>query len=280
MSKHTLFEVRDGIAEITLNRPERMNAFTWQMGFEVNEHLVRCDEDDSVRAVVVTGAGRAYCAGADLGRAGGTFDGSDRTERERAAKARPRTIAPWEVRKPIIAAINGPAVGVGLTMPLQYDLRIAAVDAKLGFVFVRRGVNPELASTWILPRLVGVARAADLLLSGRIFTGEEAAQIGLVNEALPAEDVLPRAREIAREIATNSAPVSVAITKQMIWEHLGVGDPKIAMKREAAVLGQLGRGPDAREGVVAWLEKREARWSMRPTADLPEPGPTERSRSD
>ncbi len=280
MSKHTLFEVRDGIAEITLNRPERMNAFTWQMGFEVNEHLVRCDEDDSVRAVVVTGAGRAYCAGADLGRAGGTFDGSDRTERERAAKARPRTIAPWEVRKPIIAAINGPAVGVGLTMPLQYDLRIAAVDAKLGFVFVRRGVNPELASTWILPRLVGVARAADLLLSGRVFTGEEAAQIGLVNEALPAEDVLPRAREIAREIATNSAPVSVAITKQMIWEHLGVGDPKIAMKREAAVLGQLGRGPDAREGVVAWLEKREARWSMRPTADLPEPGPTERSRSD
>ena len=229
MSKHTLFEVRDGIAEITLNRPERMNAFTWQMGFEVNEHLVRCDEDDSVRAVIITGAGRAYCAGADLGRAGGTFDGSDRTERERAAKARPRTIAPWEVRKPIIAAINGPAVGVGLTMPLQYDLRIAAVDAKLGFVFVRRGVNPELASTWILPRLVGVARAADLLLSGRVFTGEEAAQIGLVNEALPAEDVLPRAR----------------------------------------------RGPDAREGVVAWLEKRDARWSMRPTADLPDPGPAD-----
>jgi enoyl-CoA hydratase/carnithine racemase len=265
-----LFEVKDAVALATLNRPERMNAWTWQMARELGDFFAACDQDDSVRAIVVTGAGRAFCAGADLDRGGDTFQPEDRaTERGRNEVRRAR-LHPWEVRKPIIAALNGAAVGVGLTMPLQYDLRIAARDAKLGFLFVRRGVNPELASTWILPRLVGVARAADLLLSGRTLTGEEAAALGLVNEAVERERVLPRALEIARGIARNAAPVSVAATKRMLWEHLGVADPRVAERREGKVLVQLGSRADAREGVEAFLEKRDPRWSLRPSTDMPE----------
>jgi enoyl-CoA hydratase/carnithine racemase len=240
------------------------------MGRALAEFFAACDEDDSVRAIVVTGAGRAFCAGADLGRGGDTFQSEDRaTERTREASRRAR-LHPWQVRKPIIAALNGAAVGVGLTMPLQYDLRIAARDAKLGFLFVRRGVNPELASTWILPRLVGVARAADLLLSGRTLSGEEAAALGLVNEAVERERVLPRALEIARSIARSAAPVSVAATKRMLWEHLGVADPRVAERREARVFAQLGRLADAREGVEAFLQKRDPRWSLKPSTDMPE----------
>jgi enoyl-CoA hydratase/carnithine racemase len=259
----TLFDLSEGVATITLNRPERMNAWTAQMGAELFEHLLRCDEDDSVRAIVVTGAGKAFCAGADLERGGETFAGSgDRNAR--------RTIQPWEVRKPIIAAINGAAVGVGLTLPLQYDIRIAAKEAKLALLFVRRGILPELSSTWILPRLVGVARAADLLLSGRTVLGEEAAQLGLVNEAVPATEVLRRARQIACDIAENCAPVSVALTKRMLWEHLGGPPPVEVAKREAKALWALGRMADAHEGVQSFLEKRKPRWSLSPTRDLPE----------
>jgi len=266
-SLHTKIDLKDGIATVTLNRPEKMNAWTAQMGAELNEHLVRCDEDDAVRAVVVTGAGRAFCAGADLERGGETFAGGA----DSAAAGRPRRVVqPWEVRKPIIAAINGPAVGVGMTLPLQYDLRVAAKDAKLGFLFVRRGVMTELSSTWILPRLVGIARAADLLLSGRIVSGEEAAALGLVNEAVPKERVLERAREKAREIAENCAPVSVALTKRMIWEHLGGPPPVEVAKREAKALWALGRMADSREGVQSFLEKRKPRWSLSVTKDAPE----------
>jgi enoyl-CoA hydratase/carnithine racemase len=190
-----LCEIKDGVAELTLNRPDRMNAWTWDMGLQLHELIRKCGEDDAVRAIIVTGAGRAFCAGADLQRGASTFSGEGRdAQPEQARRAR---VNPWDIPKPIIAAINGPAVGVGLTTPLQYDIRVAAKDAKLGFVFVQRGVMPELASTWILPRLIGVARACDLLLSGRIFLGEEAAQIGVVNEAVAREEVLPRAREIA-----------------------------------------------------------------------------------
>ncbi len=262
---HTRIDVADGIAEITLDRPERMNAWTAQMGAELNEHLLRADEDDAVRVVIVTGAGRAFCAGADLERGGETFAGGG----SRGEAAPMRTIQPWEVRKPIIAAINGAAVGVGITLPLQYDIRIAANDAKLGFLFVRRGVVTELSSTWILPRLIGIARAADLLLSGRILLGEEAARLGLVNEAVPAERVLPRAREIAREIAENTAPVSVALTKRMIWEHLGGPPPVRVARREAKALFALGGTADAKEGVMSFLEKRKPRFTLSPTKDSP-----------
>ena len=263
--RHTRIDVESGIAKLTLDRPERMNAWTAQMGAELNEHLVRCDQDDAVRAVIVTGAGRAFCAGADLERGGETFaSGGERTERMAG-----QTILPWEVRKPIVAAINGAAVGVGITMPLQYDIRIAASDAKLGFLLVRRGVVTELSSTWILPRLVGIAQAADLLLSGRIVLGEEAARLGLVNEAVPAERVLPRALEIAREIAENTAPVSVALTKQMIWEHLGGPPPARVARREGKALWALGRMADAKEGVTSFLEKRKPRFTLSPTKDAP-----------
>jgi enoyl-CoA hydratase/carnithine racemase len=269
---HAVCRIEDGIAEVTLNRPDRMNAYTTRMGVELNGYLRECGENDEVRAIIVTGAGRAFCAGADLGKGGATFDrdkddDARKDERERIAAER---IDPWDVPKPIIAAINGHAVGVGLTLPLQYDLRIVANEAKLGFAFTRRGIMPELASTWIVPRLIGIARACDLMMTGRIFMGDEAARLGLANEAVPKEEVLDRARAIARDIATNCAPVSVAMTKRMIWEHLRVESPSFASERESAALWTLGRSDDAREGVTAFLEKREPKWTMRPSVDLPE----------
>ena len=244
--RHTRIDVKDGVAQITLDRPERMNAWTAQMGVELNEHLVRCDQDDDVRAVIVTGAGPRVLRG--RGSRARRRDLRDRRPSRASASAGSRS-RPWEVRKPIIAAINGAAVGVGMTLPLQYDIRVAASDAKLGFLFVRRGVVTELSSTWILPRLVGIARACDLLLSGRIVTGAEAAQLGLVNEAVPTERVLPRAWEIARDIAENCAPVSVALTKRMIWEHLG-GPPPAA--------GREARGEGALRAREAWPTRRKA----------------------
>jgi enoyl-CoA hydratase/carnithine racemase len=235
------------------------------------------DADDSVRAIVVTGAGRAFCAGAELGGGEQTFQGMLESDRHGdsggdevlPANARVRNIQPWKMRKPIIAAINGPAVGIGLTLPLQWDMRIAAADAKLAFAFVQRGVVTELASTYILPRLVGIARASDLLLTGRIFLGEEAAQLGVVNEALAREQVLPRAHEIARYIVEKCAPASVALTKRLIWEHLGYDDPYRASEREARGLARLGRMPDAAEGVVSFLQKRKPEWKLGP-GDAPD----------
>jgi enoyl-CoA hydratase/carnithine racemase len=266
-------EVREGVAELTLNRPDRLNAFTPQMGAALVERFRELDRDDSVRVIIVTGAGRAFCAGADLGAGEATFQGGARSDREPGPgaadeeevlpkEARAREIRPWQIPKPIIAAINGPAVGVGLTLALQWDLRIVAEDAKLSFAFVQRGVMTELASTYILPRLIGIARASDLLLTGRVFLGREAAELGVANEALPRPEVLPRAREIARYIVERCAPASVALTKRLIWEHLGHIDPYTASTREARGLARLGRLPDAAEGVTAFLQKRPARWTL------------------
>ncbi len=267
-----LCEIEGGIAELTLNRPDRMNAFTPQMGADLIRHFRALDEDDSVRAIIVTGAGRAFCAGADLGGGDKTFKGREEQASKQKSggaaeevlppEARARNIMPWKIRKPIIAAINGHAVGVGLTLPLQWDIRIVAEDAKLAFAFVQRGVVTELASSYILPRLVGIARASDLLLTGRTFSGREAAELGVANEALPSGEVLPRAREIARYIATRCAPASVALTKQLIWEHLGYDDPYLASEREARGLARLGSMPDAAEGVQAFLQKRSAVWKL------------------
>jgi enoyl-CoA hydratase/carnithine racemase len=266
-------EVRDGIAELTLNRPDRLNAFTPQMGAALIKHFRELDQDDSVRVIIVTGAGRAFCAGADLAGGDATFKGAGGSDREPKShaegdgevlpkEARAREIRPWQIAKPIIAAINGPAVGVGLTLSLQWDLRIVAEDAKLCFAFVQRGVVTELASTYILPRLIGIARASDLLLTGRVFLGREAAELGVANEALPRQEVLPRAREIARYIVERCAPASVALTKRLIWEHLGYDDPYAASVREARGLARLGRLPDAAEGVMAFLQKRPAQWTL------------------
>ncbi len=261
-----LLDVKDGVATITLNRPERMNAWTATMGAELSDALSACNENDEVRALVITGAGRAFCAGADLGRGGETFGGRERRSAPRAEQ--PRTVYPLHIDKPVIAAINGHAVGVGLTYPMLCDMRLVAEDAKLQFAFVRRGVIPELASHVIVPRVAGFSNASELMLSGRIFLGREAAERGLATRALPADEVLPAALEHAREYAS-AAPASVAITKRLLWEGL-TKTPVEMMRREMQLFAWVGQQPDAREGVVSFLEKRAPEWKLRPSTDLPE----------
>lgn len=257
------YEVDDAVALVTLNRPEKLNAMTAQMGVEMQDAMAEADGDDAVRAVVVTGAGRAFCAGADLGSGTGFAAGWGTVERKY------RRMTPMEVRKPVIAAINGAAVGAGLTWPLQADVRYVADDAKLAFAFVRRGVLPELASHVILPRLAGLARASELLLSGRTFLGSEAVEYGVATRAFPKEEVLPAALALARDIATNAAPLPVAISKRLIWEGVGV-DLTAWRAREGALFALTTRHPDAREGTVAFFEKRAPRWSGSISREWPE----------
>jgi enoyl-CoA hydratase/carnithine racemase len=270
-----LLDVADGVALVTLNRPEQMNAYTRRMGRELHEAFAACDADDAVRAIVVTGAGRAFCAGADLAAGTAMFDRRVPDPDAWTPPARrpwqkpPRAIAPWDVRKPIIAAINGAAAGVGATLPMQWDIRIAAESARIGFVFVRRGVVPEALSTWILPRTIGTARAAELLLTGRLLAAREALEAGLVSRVVPDAELLPAARALGAEIAA-AAPVSVALTKRLLWEGLREGDLGRAEDREARAFWWAGRQPDAREGVVAFKEKRPAEWAMRPSIDWPD----------
>jgi enoyl-CoA hydratase/carnithine racemase len=258
-------EVDEQVATLTLHRPEHLNAFTGRMGIEWGDALARCDADDEVRAVIITGAGRAFCAGADLARGKDAF-GEAAAELPRAER---KPLQPWQVRKPVVAAINGHAIGVGLTLPMQCDVRFVAEDAKLAFAFVRRGVIPELASHVIVSRVAGLSRAAELLLSGRTFSGREAAELGLASRALPAAEVLPAAVAWAREIALHTAPASVAISKRLLWE--GVADSVPAMlAKEEALFEWVRRQPDAIEGVVSFVEKRPASWKLRPSADLPD----------
>ena len=267
--EHILLAVHDGVATITLNRPKRMNAFTFALGAELESAYGRCDLDDTVRAVVLTGAGKAFCAGADMGGGDETFDDVEGGRRAAARGSGVRRLAAWQVRKPVVAAINGHAVGVGLTLAMQCDLRIVARDAKLAFAFVRRGIIPELGSHAILPRVIGFSRAADLLLSGRTFRGDEAAELGLASESLPADEVLPRALEWARDVADNAAPVSVAIAKRLLWE--GVTEtPAETMAKERPLLAWVGKQVDAAEGVRSFLERRPPRWKLRASTDLPE----------
>jgi enoyl-CoA hydratase/carnithine racemase len=261
------FEVADGVATITLNRPQAMNAWTAVMARELGEALARCDDDDAVRAVVITGAGdRAFCAGADLGRGEATFANRERGQRDE----RPATPGrmPHEIDKPVIAAINGHAVGVGITYPMLADLRLVAEDAKIAFAFVRRGVMPELASHVTVARVVGLSRAADLLLTGRTISGREAAAMGLASRALPAAEVLPAAVQIARDIVRHTAPASVAAAKRLLWEGLTTSVPEM-LRREGPLFAWFGNQPDAREGVRSFVEKRDPRWSQS-SRDLPE----------
>ncbi len=267
--KHILFSVEDGVVTITLNRPKRMNAFTFPLGVELERAYARCDADDSVRAVVLTGAGKAFCAGADMGGGDKTFDDVEGSRRAADPGHAVRRLAAWQVRKPVIAAINGHAVGVGLTLAMQCDLRLVARDAKLAFSFVRRGIIPELGSHSILPRVIGFSRAADLLLSGRTIRGEEAARLGLASEALPADAVVPRAQEWARDVAVNAAPASVAIAKRLLWEAV-TETPRETMAKEMSLLAWVGKQPDAVEGVRSFLERRPPAWKLRPSIDLPE----------
>ena len=267
--EHILFELEDGVATLTLNRPQRLNAFHFALGAELESAYARCDADDAVRAVILTGAGTAFCAGADMGGAGKTFDDVEGSRRAVAPPPGVRRLAAYQVRKPVVAAINGHAIGVGLTLALQCDLRFVASDAKLAFAFVRRGIIPELGSHSILPRVIGFSRAADLLLSGRTFRGAEAARLGLACEALPAEAVVARAREWARDVAVNAAPASVAIAKRLLWE--GVTEtPRETMAKEKPLLDWAGKQADAAEGVRSFLERRPPEWKLRASSDLPE----------
>ena len=262
-----LLDVKDQVATITLNRPENLNAWTTEMAAELSDALTTCNRRDEVRAVVITGAGRAFCAGADLGKGGESFASSEE-EREEQQRALQVEVFPWMIDKPVIAAINGHAVGIGITYSMMCDIRFVAEDAKIQFAFVRRGVIPELASNVIVARVAGLSNAADLLLSGRMILGREAAALGLATQALPAEQVLEAALERAREIAVNAAPVSVAIAKRLIWEGLNTSVAEMK-KREDALFAWAGNQVDATEGVDSFLEKRDPQWKLSVARDKP-----------
>jgi enoyl-CoA hydratase/carnithine racemase len=267
-----LTEVDGGILTITLNRPDRLNAWTPTMAEELITALDRADADDQVRVVIVTGAGRGFCAGADLARGGDTFDWR---ARERTGPV-PRdnggrfTLRVFESTKPVIAAINGPAVGIGATMTLPMDIRLAADDARFGFVFVRRGIVPEACSSWFLPRVVGISRAMEWVATGRVFSAQEALEGGLVRSLHPRGELLEAAYELAREIADHTAPVSVALGRRMLWTMLGAEHPMIAHRADSRGMFARGQSADAREGVTSFLEKRPANFPDRVSDGLPD----------
>jgi enoyl-CoA hydratase/carnithine racemase len=260
-------DVADQVATVTLNRPARRNAWTRRMGIEIRDALGQADARDDVRAVVVTGAGRDFCVGADLEGGGTVFDEARAAAGERAERL---SLKAWEVRKPVIAALNGAVAGVGATLPLQWDIRLAGESTRITFVFVKRGLVPEAASTWLLPRLIGMSRAADLLLTGRLVGAREALEMGLVSRVVPDAELVATAQAMAREIAEQTAPVAVALTKRLLWHMAGESDPEAAERLDGQVFGWTTQSPDAREGIRAFLEKRPARWTMRPSADLPD----------
>ncbi len=265
-------ELADGVLTITLNRPERLNAWTAQMGLELRTAFDQADADDEVRAVIVTGAGRGFCAGADLASGGDTFDAR---KREAVAGARrdnggELTLRIFECKKPVIAAINGPAVGVGATMTLPMDIRLAAEDARIGFVFARRGIIPEACSSWFLPRVVGINQAMEWVATGRVFSAQEALEGGLVRSLHPKGELLDAARALGREIAENTAPVSVALARQLMWRMLGAAHPLLAHRADSRGMVARGQSADAVEGITAFLEKRPARFPDRVSDGLPD----------
>ena len=272
MTSDISVSVEGKILTITLNRPDHLNAFTNMMRDEMIAAFDQADADDDVRCIIVTGEGRGFCAGADLGEGGDTFN----TEREGQDGPVWRdgggqvSLRIFESKKPVIGAINGPAVGVGVTMTLPMDIRIASSAAKFGFVFSRRGIVPEACSSWFLPRIVGIQQALAWTFSGRVFPAEEALKGGLVQEVTAPENLLPRARAIAAEIVENTAPVSVALTRQMMWRMLGADHPMEAHKIDSRGIAQLGISPDVKEGVESFLEKRPPEFSMKPSEDMPD----------
>lgn len=269
-------ELEEGVLTITLNRPDRLNAWTATMARELMSAFDRADADDEVRAVVVTGAGRGFCAGADLERGGETFDWRARSGSAAASSEVPRdnggqlTLRIFDCTKPVIAAVNGPAVGVGATMTLPMDVRLAAEDARFGFVFVRRGIVPEAASSWFLPRVVGISQALEWVMTGRVFSAQEALAGRLVRSLHPREELLPAARSLAREIADNAAPVSVALARRMLWRMLGAEHPMTAHRVDSRAMFLRGQSADVVEGVNSFLEKRPPRFPDRVSDGLPD----------
>jgi len=267
-------EATDGVLTITLNRPERLNAFTETMRRELIAAFDLADADDDVRAVVVTGEGRGFCAGADLAKGGETFDWSEREAADGWDAPRDGggqvSLRIFDCTKPVIAAINGPAVGVGITMTLPMDIRLVAEGARIGFVFARRGIVPEACSSWFLPRIVGISQAMEWVASGRVFDAQEALAGGLVRSVHAPDELLPAAHGIAREIADNTAPVSVALARRLLWRMLGADHPMAAHRADSRAMYSRGQSADAREGVQSFLEKRPAVFPDRVSGGLPE----------
>jgi enoyl-CoA hydratase/carnithine racemase len=271
--EHVRYAVDDGVATLTLHRPDRLNAVNTPMLREIVATLEAADRDDDVRVVIVAGAGRAFCAGADLGEGGNTFDaiarGRESSLEEHEDGGGLVTLRIYDMNKPVIAAINGAAVGFGVTFTLPMDVRLASSDARFGFVFARRGVVPEACSTWFLPRLVGIARAAEWVYTGRVFDAEEARAGGLVSRVVAPDALLSTARELALEIARNTSPVSVALARHLLWKMLGADHPMDAHRLDSKAMAFTGRSADAYEGINAFLEKRPARFPSRPGVDMP-----------
>ncbi|MCK1575020.1 crotonase/enoyl-CoA hydratase family protein [Bradyrhizobium sp. 174] len=278
------YEVGEQILTVTLNQPEKLNACTGTMERELIDAFDRADKDDEIRAIIVTGEGRAFCAGADLSLGADTFDAdarsgpvkrlpigavdySDPNVRDSGGQL---TLQIFKCLKPVIAAVNGPAVGIGVTMQLAMDIRIASEAARFGFVFSQRGVVPEAASSWFLPRIVGIAQALEWCYSGRVFGAGEALAGRLISKVVPPDQLLPTARVLARDIAEKAAPVSVALIRQMMWRMLGADDPMEAHKIDSRAMYTRGRSADSKEGVMAFLEKRSAVFKDTVPADLPD----------
>ncbi len=268
--EHIIFETEGEIATITLNRPERLNAWNWQMGQEIWDALYKVESDPDLRVTILTGAGRGFCAGADLSGGANTFDGSNRPREvdERRREAGSLIKQYFSLLKPVIVAINGPTVGVGVTFILPFDIRIASESARIGIVFNRRGVIPEIVCPWILPRIVGISRAAELMYTGRILNAQESLEYGLVSKVVPDDKLLETAREIADEILL-SAPVSVALTKRMLYDFLTETDINKVESINHRYFGWTGLQPDAKEGVISFLQKRRPKWKLKVPGDLP-----------
>jgi enoyl-CoA hydratase/carnithine racemase len=264
-----LYQVDDGVCTVTLNRPDKLNAVTARSIEELIDAFGEADRDDRVRAVIVTGAGRAFCAGADLSGGGSTFSREGVTAETHRDGGGRVTLRLFDLKKPVIAAINGPAVGFGATMTLAMDVRIASTAARIGFVFSRRGVVPEACSTWFLPRIVGIAQAAEWVYTGRVFDADEALRGRLVTRVVEPDALLPTARALAREIADNTSAVSVALSRQMLWRLLGADHPMDAHRLDSQGMFWMGRAADAFEGVSAFVEKRPARFTLKPSVDMP-----------
>ncbi|MGO4332968.1 crotonase/enoyl-CoA hydratase family protein [Cupriavidus sp. M-11] len=269
------YAVEAGVATITLHRPDRLNAFTPKMMEELIAAFDATDADDNVRAVIVTGSGRAFCAGADLASGGSTFDFEKRYGASSQGSAHRDgggrvSLRIFRSLKPVIAAVNGAAVGVGVTMQLPMDIRLASTDAKFGFVFARRGITPEAASSWFLSRVVGISTALEWCYTGRVFSAQEALDRGLVRSLHAPEDLLPAAQALAREIADNAAPVSVAISRQLIWRMAGASHPMEAHRLDSRAIQSRGQSADVKEGVDAFLEKRPANFPERVSQDMPD----------
>jgi enoyl-CoA hydratase/carnithine racemase len=268
------YDVQDGVLTLTLDRPEQLNAFTDRMKDELIDACDRADTDDSVRVIIVTGRGRGFCAGADLSGGPNTFNANARGRATDIGEYRDGggqlTLRIFELKKPIIAAINGPAVGVGITMTLAMDIRLASENARMGFVFSRRGIVPEACSSWFLPRIVGISQAMEWVSTGRVFTAQEALAGGLVRSVHPHEALLPAAHALAREIADNTAPVSVALCRQLMWRGMVADHPMQAHMADSRGILLMGQSPDVAEGVASFLEKRKPDFKMSVANELPD----------